>query len=64
MRTATEEQSIYCKSCRARGKLHRVRLQNHGSETAMYLCEDCIKYVADMMGGNTNGKENATADVT
>lgn len=30
----------------------------------MYLCDDCIKYVADMMGGEADGKEDAAADAT
>ena len=29
----------------------------------MYLCDDCIKYVADMMGGDADGKADKTADV-
>ena len=56
MRTTTEGQSIYCQSCQTRKRLHRVRLQRHSSETVMYLCDDCIKYVADMMGGDADGR--------
>jgi hypothetical protein len=29
----------------------------------MYLCDDCIKYVADMMGGDAGGEANKTANV-
>lgn len=29
----------------------------------MYLCDDCIKYVADMMGGDADGKADETANV-
>lgn len=29
----------------------------------MYLCDDCIKYVADMVGGDANGEANETANV-
>ena len=55
MRTTTEGQSIYCQSCQTRRGLHRVKLQRRDSEAVMYLCDDCIKYVADMMGGDANG---------
>ena len=63
-RITTEGQSIYCQSCQTRRGLHRVKLQRQGSETIMCLCDDCIKYVADMMGGEADGKEDAAADVT
>lgn len=63
MRTTIEGQSIYCQSCQTRRRLHRVRLQHCGGETVMYLCEDCIKYVADMMGGDADGKADKTANV-
>ena len=63
-RITTEGQSIYCQSCQTRRRLHRVKLQRRGSEAVMYLCDDCIKYVADMIGGNTDGKEDAAANVT
>lgn len=29
----------------------------------MYLCDDYIKYVADMMGGDADGKADKTANV-
>lgn len=29
----------------------------------MYLCDDCIKYVADMMGGGADGEANETTNV-
>lgn len=58
MRTTIEGQSIYCQSCQTRKRLHRVRLQRHSSETVMYLCDDCIKYVADMMGGDAGCEED------
>ena len=66
VRITTEGQSIYCQSCQTRRGLHRVKLQRQGSEAVrlMYLCDDCIKYVADMMGGDADGKEDAAADDT
>lgn len=57
-RITTEGQSIYCQSCQTRRGLHRVKLQRRGSETVMYLCDDCIKYVADMIGGNAGCEED------
>lgn len=67
MRTTTKGQSIYCQSCQTRRRLHRVQLQRRGSEAVMYLCDDCIKYVADMMGGDADarseqGNRAATAE--
>lgn len=57
-RITTEGQSIYCQSCQTRRGLHRVKLQRQGSETIMCLCDDCIKYVADMMGGDAECEED------
>ena len=51
-------QLIYCQSCQTRRGLHRVKLQRQGSEVAMYLCDDCIKYVADMIGGDAGCEED------
>ena len=58
MRTTTKGQSIYCQNCQTRRRLHRVKLQRRGSEMAMYLCDDCVKYVADMMGGDAECEED------
>lgn len=58
VRITTEGQSIYCQSCQTRRGLHRVKLQRRGSEAVMYLCDDCIKYVADMMGGDAGCEED------
>lgn len=63
MRTTTEGQSIYRQSCQTRKGLHRVQLQRRGNEAVMYLCDDCIKYVADMVGGDADGEANETANV-
>lgn len=63
MRTTIEEQSIYCQSCQTRRGLHRVKLQRRDNEAVMYLCDNCIKYVADMMGGDADGEANETANV-
>lgn len=51
-------QLIYCQSCQTRRGLHRVKLQHRGSEVAMCLCDDCIKYVADMIGGDAECEED------